>query len=223
MSHSQFRVLCYTVSNMKSPKPEGIWKSLRIVIILLVANILLVTNFYIYSMYINNQSMDLTLSAQSMENTPVRQSAAIREDRLPSLTQVLKYDLPEGYYVAVKPVNWPLSETAIKSRISACKTEVDSNQIISTVDAYKDVKGIEYTFGKEAVEGTYTVTVYPNKRFAALEDAQKILSICPDGGQLSPQALAPSGIIFTDSCGNGTEGQECQLIKTTIEPTLSVE
>lgn len=208
---------------MKTPKPEGIWKSLRIVIILLVANILLVTNFYIYSMYINNQSMDLSLSAQSVDITPTRQNTSAKmTERVATIGQALQYDLPEGYTVIAKPIDWPLSEQAIQSRISGCKGTVDENQIISTVDSYKASKGMEYTFTKTGLDGTYTVTVFPNKRFSSIEDAQKILSICPDGGQLSPKALSSSGILFTDSCGTGSGSKDCELIRSTIEPTLAI-
>lgn len=212
--------MCYTVLNMKSPKPEGIWKSLRIVIILLVANILLVTNFYIYSMYINNQSMDLSLTTQSMESIPVRSSESIAKMNRPTaIAQLLGYDLPDGYSVSIKSVDWPLSSQAIKSRVSACSKDVDPNQINSTIDSYKDTKGVEYTFGKEGVDGTYVVTIFPNKRFGSIEDAQKILSVCPNGGQLSPKALSPSAILFTDTCGSDA----CEQVRSTIEPTLAVE
>lgn len=205
------------------PKPDGIWRTLRIAIILLVANILLVTNFYIYSMYINNQTMDLSLSAQSTEATPIRQKATTKTtERSASLMQAAQYDLPEGYSVSVKTINWPLSEQAIQSRISGCNTKVDENQIVSTVDSYKDTKGIEYTFKKEGLEGSYTVTVFPNKRFSSIEDAQTILSICPDAGQLTPKSLSASGIIFTDSCGKGDSAKDCEQIRTTIEPTLDI-
>lgn len=205
------------------PKPDGIWRTLRIAIILLVANILLVTNFYIYSMYINNQSMDLSLSAQSLESTPTHKTNSAKVvDYSVSIKQALQYDLPEGYQASVKTVTWPLNEQALKSRTSECKTEMDANQITSTSDSYKDVKGVEYTFSKEGVDGKYVVTVFPNKRFSSLEDAQKILSVCP-GGQLSPKALSPSGIIFTDSCGSGVSGKDCEQIRTTIEPTLSIQ
>lgn len=205
---------------MKSPKPEGIWKSLRIVIILLVANILLVTNFYIYSMYINNQSMDLSLSQQAAESTPSKKSISIKTSERPEVIgQMLGYDIPQGYSVSVKSITWPLTEQAIKSRVSECATQVDATQITSTVDSYRDVKGAEFSFKKEGLEGSFVVTVFPNKRFGSLEDAQKILSICPDGGQLSPKALSLSAVMFTDSCGD----KDCEQIRSTIEPTLFVQ
>lgn len=205
---------------MKSSKPEGIWKSLRIVIILLVANILLVTNFYIYSMYINNQSMDLSLSQQSLDGATLKKAVATKANERPEVIgQLLGYDLPKDYTVSVKSITWPLTEQAIKNRVSACATNVDATQISSTVDSYQDVKGAEFSFKKEGLDGSFTVTVFPNKRFSALEDAQRILSICPEGGQLSPKALSLSAIMFTDGCGD----KDCEQIRSTIEPTLFVQ
>jgi hypothetical protein len=210
---------------MKSPKPEGIWKTLRIAIILLVANILLVTNFYIYSMYINNQAMDLTLSTQSLADTPTysNPSAKTSLNRKNSIAQALAYDLPDGYHVSIKPLNWPLTEEALKMRVSACGQQPDANQILSTVDSYQGVTGIEYTFNKDQTDGAYTVTLFPNKRFGSLEEVQKILTNCPDGGQLSPKAVSLSAILFTDACGKGVDGNGCERIRATIEPTLSIE
>lgn len=210
---------------MKPSKPEVVWKTLRIAIILMVANILLVTNFYIYSMYINNQSMDLNLTSQSLADTPVHRTATQQSagSREMSISQALAYELPSGYHVSIKSINWPLTEEAIKMRTSNCGKELDANQITSTVDLYQGVKGIEYTFSKEKLDGAYVVTIFPNKRFTAFEDAQKIFSICPDGGQLSPKALSAQALMFTDKCPSGSSGKDCELIKTTIEPTLSVQ
>jgi hypothetical protein len=209
---------------MKSNKPEGVWKTLRIAIILLVANIMLVTNLYIYSMYISNQSMEMSMNAQSIFDTVSSKKPALNALKLGlSINQVVRYDLPSDYLVSAKSITWPLNAEAIKNRISECDSKVTKSQITSTVDSYKGIKGVEYTFTKQGLDGAYTVTVFPNKRFSTIEEAQRILNVCPTGGQMLPKTVNQSAILFTDSCGNGAESENCESIRTTIEPSLSIE
>lgn len=163
--------------------------------------------------------MDLSLSTQSMENIPIRNAEASRNNRPNTLAQMLGYDLPDGYRVTIKQIAWPLSAQAIKSRASACSQNFDPNQIFSTADSYKDTKGAEFTFTKDGMEGTYVVSLFANKRFSSIEDTQKILGVCGNGGQFSPKMLSASGLLFTDSCGSDA----CEQIRTTIEPTLLIE
>lgn len=94
---------------------------------------------------------------------------------------------------------------------------------------FDGAKGVEYTFtiAGDYEMPTWKVTVLPNvPAYTSAESFKTDFDICAAGGALYPQQVSAEALLFAESCGSGYSGGKkngCDVIRTAVEPTMSVE